>query len=317
MMNKKCLIIDDMHESIVPLLEQIGFDATYAPQFSREEILEVIGDYEGVLVRSKTTIDKEFVDSAKKLEFIGRAGAGLDKIDVEYVEAKGIEILNAPEGNRDALAEHAVGMLLNLLNKINAADKQVRNWIWDREGNRGVELSDKTVGIIGYGNMGQAFVQRLRAFDCRILVYDKFKKGFGTKKVEEVSLEKLFHKTDILSLHVPLTEETRGWLNKEFFNSFRKDIFLLNTARGEIVPLKDLLSLMDSGKILGAALDVLEKEKFDQLTTDEKGRLEDLFKRDNVVLSPHVAGWTFASYKRINEVLVGKIASHYRLEWDI
>lgn len=314
MMNKKCLIIDDMHESIVSLLAEIGFEATYAPGITREEILAQIGDYEGVLVRSKTTIDKEFVDHAKKLKFIGRAGAGLDKIDVEYVESKGIEILNAPEGNRDALAEHAVGMLLNLLNKINAADQEVRNWIWDREGNRGVELSDKTVGIIGYGYMGQAFVQRLRAFDCRILVYDKFKKGFGTKTVEEASLDKLFQKADILSLHVPLTPETKGWINKDFIQNFRKEIYILNTARGEILPLTDLLELLDSGKVLGAALDVLEKEKFDQLSEDERARFESLFKRKNVLLSPHVAGWTFASYKRINEVLVSKIATHYRIE---
>ncbi|MEC7754161.1 MAG: NAD(P)-dependent oxidoreductase [Bacteroidota bacterium] len=315
-MKKKCLIIDDMHESIVPLLEEIGIEPHYAPKISRSEILDCIGQFEGVLVRSKTTIDKEFIDKATKLEFIGRAGAGLDKIDVAYVEARNIEILNAPEGNRDALAEHAMGMLLNLLNKINAADREVRNWVWDREGNRGVELSDKTVGIVGYGYMGQAFVQRLRAFDCRILVYDKFKKGFGTKKVEEVSLEKLFQKTDILSLHVPLTEETRGWMNETFFESFRKPVYLLNTARGEIVPIADLLSLLDSGKILGAALDVLEKEKFEALTSEEKQRFENLFARKNVVLSPHVAGWTFASYKRINEVLVSKIAGYYRIDWN-
>ena len=315
-MKKKCLIIDDMHESIVPLLEEIGIEPHYAPKISRSEILDCIGQFEGVLVRSKTTIDKEFIDKATKLEFIGRAGAGLDKIDIAYVEARNIEILNAPEGNRDALAEHAMGMLLNLLNKINAADREVRNWVWDREGNRGVELSDKTVGIVGYGYMGQAFVQRLRAFDCRILVYDKFKKGFGTKKVEEVSLEKLFQKTDILSLHVPLTEETRGWMNKTFFESFRKPVYLLNTARGEIVPIADLLSLLDSGKILGAALDVLEKEKFEALTSEEKQRFENLFARKNVVLSPHVAGWTFASYKRINEVLVSKIAGYYRIDWN-
>ncbi|PWL29014.1 NAD(P)-dependent oxidoreductase [uncultured Roseivirga sp.] len=313
-MNKKCLIIDDMHESIVSLLAEIGIEATYAPGMTRAEILNTVGDYEGILVRSKTTIDKEFIDHAQKLEFIGRAGAGLDKIDVEYVESKNIEILNAPEGNRDALAEHAVGLLLSMLNNINAADQQVRNWIWDREGNRGVELSDKTVGIVGYGYMGQAFVQRLRAFDCRILVYDKYKKGFGTKKVEEVSLEKLFSKTDILSLHVPLTPETRSWINKDFIQQFRKDIHVLNTARGEILPIKDLLELLDDGKVLGAALDVLEKEKFNQLSNEEKTRFEDLFSRKNVVLSPHVAGWTFASYKRINEVLVSKIATHYRIE---
>jgi len=313
-MTKKCLIADEMHESILPLLHEIGFETTYAPKASREELLDLVPGHHVLLIRSKTTIDQEFVDRANHLEVIGRAGAGLDKIDVEYVENRGIEIVNAPEGNRDALAEHAIGMLLSLLNNINRADKEVRNWIWDREGNRGIELSDKTVGIIGYGYMGQAFVQRLRAFDSRILVYDKYKKGFGTKKVEEVSLDKLFDKTDILSLHVPLTEETRGWINIEFLKKFRKDIYVLNTARGEILPLKDLLSLLESGKIKGAALDVLEKEKFDKLTEEEKENFEQLFDRKDVVLSPHIAGWTFASYKRINEVLVGKIAAHYRIE---
>lgn len=308
--------MDEMHESIQDLLSQIGIEPVYRPNASREEILDLIGDFEGLLIRSKTTVDRELVDSAAKLEFIGRAGAGLDKIDVEYVESKDIEILNAPEGNRDALAEHAVAMLLNLLNNINRADREVRNWIWDREGNRGVELSDKTVGIIGYGHMGQAFVQRLRAFDCRVLVYDKYKKGFGTKNVEEVSLEKMFAKADVLSLHVPLTEETRGWINADFFAEFKKNIYLLNTARGEIIPTTDLLSLLDSGKLIGAALDVLEKEKFDQLNIEEKSRFEDLFERKNVVLSPHVGGWTFASFKRINEVLVGKIATHYRIDWN-
>jgi len=315
-MSKKCLIVDEMHESICSLLSEIGIEPVYKPKLDRAGILKEIGDYTGLLIRSKTSVDKELIDHADKLEFIGRAGAGLDKIDVNYVESKGIEILNAPEGNRDALAEHAVGLLLNLLNNINRADAEVRNWIWDREGNRGVELSDKTVGIIGYGYMGQAFVQRLRAFDCRVLVYDKYKKGFGTKNVEEVSLEKMFAKADILSLHVPLNEETRSWINEEFFLQFRKDIYLLNTARGEIVPLQDLINLLDSGKVLGAALDVLEKEKFDHLSKEEKVRFENLFQRKNVVLSPHVGGWTFASFKRINEVLVGKIATYYRIDWN-
>ncbi|RKQ49597.1 D-3-phosphoglycerate dehydrogenase [Roseivirga pacifica] len=314
---KKCLIADEMHVSILPLLKQIGLEPDYKPELKREELLKIIGDYEVLLIRSKTEIDKEFVDHAKKLEVIGRAGAGLDKIDVAYVEQHNIEIVNAPEGNRDALAEHGVGMLLNMLNNINKADAEVRNWIWDREGNRGVELSDKTVGIIGYGYMGQAFVQRLRAFDCRILVFDKYKKGFGTKKVEEVGLEKLFAKTDILSLHVPLTEETRSWINKDFIEKFKKDIFILNTARGEILPITDLLALLDSGKVRGAALDVLEKEKFDDLSAQQKQNFQNLFEQKNVVLSPHVAGWTFASYKRINEVLVSKIAAHYRIDWNV
>jgi D-3-phosphoglycerate dehydrogenase len=313
-MMKKCLIADEMHESIIELLQGIGIDTTYSPKADRAELLGLIQDFEVLLIRSKTNVDKEFLDRAEKLELIGRAGAGLDKIDVAYAESKGIEIVNAPEGNRDALGEHALALLLNLLNNINRADKEVRNWIWDREGNRGLELSDKTVGIIGYGYMGQAFVQRLRAFDSRILVYDKYKKGFGTKKVEEVTLDKLFEKADILSLHVPLTEETRGWINAEFLNKFKKNIYLLNTARGEVLPLKELLAVLDNGKVKGAALDVLEKEKFDKLSEEEKARFEDLFQRDNVILSPHVGGWTFSSYKRINEVLVGKIATHYGIE---
>ena len=313
-MNKTCLIADEMHVSILPLLREIGVTPDYRPAISREEMLSIIGNYEILLIRSKTTVDQEMVDAATRLELIGRAGAGLDKIDVAYVEDRGIEIVNAPEGNRDALAEHAVGMLLSLLNNIVTADAEVRQWTWEREANRGIELSDKTVGIIGYGNMGQAFVQRLRAFDCRVLVYDKYKKGFGTKKVEEVGLDKLFDKTDILSLHVPLTEETRGWINEDFLRKFRKKIYLINTARGEILPVKDLLNLLDSGKIIGAALDVLEKEKFDALTEEQQINFEELFRRKNVVLSPHVGGWTFASYKRINEVLVGKIATHYHIE---
>ena len=305
-----------MHESILELLPQIGVEPHYFPKISREELIRKIGDFEGLLIRSKTTVDKEIIDRAARLDFIGRAGAGLDKIDVEYVESRGIEILNAPEGNRDALAEHAMAILLNLLNNINVADKEVRNWVWDREGNRGVELSDKTVGLIGFGYMGQAFVQRLRSFGPRILIYDKYKKGFGTKQVEETNLDKIFEKADILSVHVPLNSETSGWLNEDFFNRFRKNVYLLNTARGEIVPVKSMLKLLDSGKLKGVALDVLEKEKFDQLTEEQRTDFEDLFSRENVVLSPHVGGWTFSSYRRINEVLVGKIATHYKIEWD-
>ena len=313
-MEKKCLIADEMHESIQPLLENIGLQPDYRPNITREELIETIGNYEGLLIRSKTTLDAPVIDNAHKLEFIGRAGAGLDKIDVQYVESKGIEMLNAPEGNRDALAEHAMGMLLGMLNNVIKADAEVRQWVWNREANRGIELSDKTIGIIGYGYMGQAFVQRLRAFDCRILVYDKYKKGFGTKKVEEVPLSKLFEKADILSLHIPLNDETRAWVNQEFIEQFKKDIFVLNTARGEILPIKDLLNLLDSGKVRAAALDVLEKEKFDHLTVAQQQAFIDLFSRKNVMLSPHVGGWTFASYKRINEVLVGKIAAFYGIE---
>lgn len=296
-----------MHPSIIPMLENIGVVPDYKPEITRAEILQIIENYKGIIVRSKTAIDKELFDKALNLEFIGRAGAGLDQVDLQTLEQKNITIVNAPEGNRDALAEHMIGMILCLFNKINLGDIQVRKGIWDREGNRGVELKGKTVGIIGYGFMGQAFVKRLKSFECNILAFDKYKSGFGDEFVKEVSLEEIYQEADLLSMHVPLTPETHFMLDESFINSFKKPFYFLNSARGELIKLSVIKKALESGKVLGAVLDVLENEKLNKLTPDQTEAFDFLKTSDKVLFTPHVAGWTHESYIKINEVLVKKI----------
>ncbi len=308
-MENTVLIVDDMHESIIVDLKSLGYDVHYLPDISRKELSTIIYDYTGIIIRSKTNLDRELLAMAKKLRFVARAGAGVENIDERYCQRKGISVLNAPEANRDALGEHVIGMLLCLLNHIHTSDREVREGLWDRYSNRGLELSGRTVGIIGYGHMGSAFARRLQGFDCRVLAYDKYKKGFSDSWVEEATMGRIFGETDILSLHVPLTDETRGYYNREYFEKFGKRIVVINSARGQILPLKDLLSLMDQGKILGAALDVLENERPESFNTDEKEVFSDLVSRKNVVLTPHTGGWTVESYGKINEVLITKIRS--------
>ena len=310
-MNWRIIVVDEMHPSIIPGLEALGCEVDYHPDIKRPGIFEIIGDYDGIIIRSKTDLDKEMLDRATSLKFIARAGAGIEKIDEEICHKRNIRIFNSPEGNRDALGEHALGMLLALLNKMHTADQEIRSGRWDREGNRGIEIKGKTVGIIGYGNMGSSFAKRLSSFDCRILAYDKYKKDFGDEFVKECGMNEIFSEADILSLHVPLTNETQGFYNKNFFNRFEKSIYLVNTARGPVLPLKDLLSLMDEGRILGAALDVLENEKINRLSELEEQNFRNLISRKNVIMTPHVGGWTFESYQKINEVLIGKIKTMF------
>ena len=306
-MSLKFIIVDQMHESLFPMLEKIKVSYDYFPEYKREDIKKAIPGYDGLIIRSKTKVDHELIEGAVNLKVVCRAGAGIDNLDEEALHKQGIHIINAPEGNRDAVAEHTIGLLLNLFAKINQADNQVRDRIWDREGNRGIELKNKTVGIIGYGNMGSAVAERLRSFGCDILVYDKYKRSFKDNFVQSVTLEDLFASTDVLSLHIPLTTETRGWIDKDFFSKFKKDIFLINTSRGEIIPLKDLVSLLKSGKIRGAGLDVLENERINELSEEQNRNFNYLIASDNVVLTPHVAGWSAESYQKINEVLVNKL----------
>lgn len=307
MNQKKCLIIDKMHESIVPMLEALGFQVDYKPDIKRKEILESIPEYHGLVVRSKTAIDEELIAKAVQLKFVARAGAGIDQLDVGSLERSNITIVNAPEGNRDALAEHSIGMLLSLFNKIHLADRQVRNGIWDREGNRGVELKAKTVGLIGFGYMGRAFAERLTSFGCNIIAYDKYLENYGTSTVKEASLEEIWENADVLSLHVPLTPETKAMVNDAFIHKFKKPFYFVNTARGEVAPFSSIHNALSSGKILGAALDVLENEKLDQLSVDQKHYFDAIAKSEKVILTPHVAGWTFESYEKINQVLAEKI----------
>ncbi len=304
----KTLIIDEMHESILPLLEDIGHVVDYRPDIDRKELLEVIYQYEGLVLRSKTEIDKDLLTQAENLKFIGRAGAGLDKIDLKYIEEKGIQVVNAPEGNKDAVGEHAIGMLLCLFNHLSKGNQEVRKGIWHREENRGEELFGKTVGIIGFGNMGQAFAEKLSSFGVKILAYDKYKTGFSTEKVKEATFEEIQEKADVLSLHVPLTSETRGFLSISVIEDFKKPFYLINTARGEIITFDTLNEALQRGLLKGAVLDVLENEKLNQLTHAQRLSFDKLVSRNNVIFTPHVAGWTFQSYAKINQVLVEKIA---------
>ena len=307
--HKRILIVDDMHESIIPLLEKTGFVPDYQPNIRREEILKIIQGCIGLIIRSKTKVDPELIDCGVDLRFIARAGSGMDKIDQKYLAKKNILAINAPEGNRDSLGEHAIGMLLNLLHKINIGDKEIKNGVWNRRSNMGCELKNKTLGIYGYGFMGEAFAKKLFSFDCKIIAYDKFKNGFSSKNVEEVDLDEFQRRTEILSLHIPLTSETEGLFDYKNLSQYPKLKVLINTSRGKVLKLFDVVRFMEEGKLIGLGLDVLENEKLSSYSEDEKDLFERLTNLPNVVLTPHVAGWTFESYMRINEVIVKKIKS--------
>jgi D-3-phosphoglycerate dehydrogenase len=303
----RILIVDEMHSSIVEMPKELGLQVDYLPNIALQEVLERVGDYDGLIIRSKFPIDKLFLSHAKNLKFIGRAGAGLDLIDTVACKEAGVEVFGANEANKVAVAEHLIGMLLSLLHKINAGSREVKQGLWKREEYRGEELFGKTIGIIGYGNNGQATAERLAAFGCKILAFDKYKYGFGTHIIEEVDLKTIFEKSDIVSLHIPLTKETDKWVDATFFGRFKKPIFFCNIARGEIVVLKDLVKALKEGKVRGACLDVLENEKLNKLTNEQKENFEYLVSQDNVILTPHVAGWSTESYVKINNVLKDKI----------
>ena len=306
-MKPRCLVVDKMHPSITNLLKDIGVEPDYRPDVTRDEIIEIIKEYEGLIIRSKTKVDELLISNAEKLRFVGRAGAGIDNLDEQALKKAGIEILNAPEGNRNAVGEHAMGLLLGLLNNIVKSDDEVRRSIWDREGNRGTELATKTVGLIGYGNMGKNFAEKLSVFGCTILAYDKYKYNYSDGNVVESTIDDIFEKADILSLHIPLTDETRGMVTTRFLERFKKEIYLINTARGEIVEMDAIVKGLESNKIIGAGLDVLENEKLLQMSDKQKESFKYLSNSQKTILTPHVAGWSVESYKMINKVLVDKI----------
>ncbi|MEQ9300589.1 MAG: NAD(P)-dependent oxidoreductase [Cyclobacteriaceae bacterium] len=306
-MKGKVLIIDDVHTSLCDGLVDLGYQVDYLPTIKATEVLDIISGYKGLILRSKLAVDEKFLLRADSLAFIGRGGAGLDQLDMEAISGRNITVVNAPEGNRDALGEHMTGMLLSLLHNIPKANNEIRAQKWDREGNRGIELGSLTVGLIGYGMMGSAFASKLAGFGCQVLAYDKYKSDFGSGHVQEVGLEHLFEQADVLSLHVPLTDETNGWIDGAFIDKFRKPIYLLNSARGKVAVLSDLADRLEKGKVIGACLDVLENEKFAKFTAEERHTFERLSQLDNVIFTPHVAGWTVESYKRISTVLLDKI----------
>lgn len=312
----RILHIDSNHPILWNQLEQLGFQNEADYTSTKEEIEAKIENYNGIIIRSRFKIDKTFIDKAKNLQFIARVGAGLESIDCDYATSKNIHLIAAPEGNRNAVGEHALGMLLSLFNNLNKADKEVKNGIWQREANRGYELDGKTVGIIGYGNMGKAFAKKLRGFDVEVLCYDILP-NVSDENAKQVSLSELQQKVDVLSLHVPWTEITDKMVNTEFINQFAKPFWLLNLARGKCVITKDLVTALQSKKILGAGLDVLEYEKlsFENLF-DEHSKNEDfeyLRNCDHVILTPHIGGWTFESHEKLAQTIVDKIKVFYNL----
>ncbi|MBN1200015.1 MAG: hypothetical protein JXA23_11730 [Bacteroidales bacterium] len=305
----KVLIVDRVHPLIWEELTAHGFVCESFPDYSREQLEEMAGTYTGIIIRSRFRIDQKFLNKASNLRFIGRIGSGLDAIDVEYATAKGIRCFNSPEGNRDSVGEHTLGMLLSMLNHLNRADRQVRNGIWNRRENWGTELKGKTVGIIGYGNMGSAFARRLKGFETHVIAYDKYKRNYSDGNVRETTLDELCENADIVSLHVPLTDETTFLVDTSFLNRFRRKIWLINTSRGKVVKTSCLVNALKSGKVLGAALDVLEYEdaSFEALATDLPEDFRYLMESGNVILTPHIAGWTDESNVKLAKVLVEKI----------
>ena len=313
-MDIKILHIDSNNPLLWEQLQQAGFHNEADFISSKEVIEDKIKDYHGIVIRSRFKIDKTFLDKATNLQFIARVGAGLESIDCDYAIARNIALIAAPEGNRNAVAEHALGMILSLFNKLNQADAEIRKGQWNREINRGHELDGKTVGIIGYGNMGKAFAKKLRGFDVEVICHDILP-NVGDTNAKQVTLEELQQKTDVLSLHIPWTPETDKMVNANFIASFSNPFWLINTSRGKNVVTADLVQALESGKILGAGLDVLEYEKlsFETLFNDKNTpeAFDYLLKSSKVLLSPHIAGWTFESHERLAQVIVDKIKLLY------
>ncbi|WP_339713873.1 2-hydroxyacid dehydrogenase [uncultured Kriegella sp.] len=321
----KVLHVDTNHPLLIQQLNDLGFENDEDYTSSKKEIEHKIHLYDGLIIRSRFSIDQSFLEKAVNLKFIGRLGAGLENIDTRYAKEHDIFLAAAPEGNRNAVAEHTLGMLLSLFNKLNKADKEVRFGKWDREGNRGVELDGKTVGIVGYGNMGKAFAKKLRGFDVEVICYD-IKGGVGDENARQVGILELQQKTDVLSLHVPQTETTIGMIHQTFIDAFHKPFWLFNTARGKCIVTEDLVAALTSGKILGAGLDVLEYEKasFENMFLPDKtpnaGEKQEnkmpeafhyLVASEKVILSPHVAGWTVESKEKLAQTVVNKIKAKF------
>ncbi|MFM7662635.1 MAG: NAD(P)-dependent oxidoreductase [Bacteroidota bacterium] len=311
---KKVVFIDSVHEILWERLEKKGFQCFRAIDLDEQSVKELIKDAFGIVIRARFQLNESFLKECKLLKFIARSGSGLENIDSNYCDRNGIAVFNSPEGNRNAVAEHALGMLLSLFNKINKADREVRQGIWDREGNRGIELDGKTVGIIGFGNNGSAFAKKLRGFDCKILAYDKYKAGFSQGQVVESTLEEIYNQADVVSFHIPQNQETVYFMNVIFVSQMKKPFYLLNVSRGKIVQTAALVNGLKSSKIVGACLDVLEYESFSFSTSFKDSLPEDLqylFQSDKVLFSPHVAGWTEESYYKLSSVLADKIEEKF------
>lgn len=306
---QKILITDDVHPSLITGFEAAGYEVNYDPKISLEQVHQQIAHYTGIIINTKVKMDKALMDKAPNLKFVGRLGSGLDIIDLPYAAEKGIQIVNSPEGNRNAVAEHAIGMLLALMNKMMQGDQEVRNFQWDREKNRGKEITNLTIGIIGFGHTGSTFAKRLSGFDMKILAYDKYKNDYTANLpyVEEASLEKIQKTADIISFHLPLTSETLHLGNKGFLHLCKKGVIIINTSRGKVLKTQDLINALKNKIVGGACLDVFENEKTATYTIEEKNMYNTLYMMPNVVLTPHVAGWTIESKQKIAKTLLDKL----------
>lgn len=312
----KILHIDTNHPLMIKQLTEAGFENEEDYKSDKQQILDKIEQYQGIVIRSRFSIDKEFIDKASNLKFIARVGAGLENIDCQYAQRKGITLISSPEGNRNAVGEHTLAMLLSLLNKLKKANRQIRNGQWLREENRGYELDDLVVGIIGYGNMGKSFAKKLRGFDCEVICYD-IKENVGDANARQVSLSEFQQKVDVVSLHTPETPQTIKMINTEFINQFQKEFWFINTARGKSVVTDDLVKALQSGKIKGAGLDVLEYEKSsfeDFFKSKLPPSFSYLVQADNVLLTPHIAGWTIQSKVLLAQVIVDKIIDNFSVK---
>jgi D-3-phosphoglycerate dehydrogenase / 2-oxoglutarate reductase len=331
-MVKKVLVTDDVHEVLMDGLKGLGFEIDYEPNITNEAVHRIIGGYEGLIINSKIMVDKALLDDGVHLRFVGRVGSGMEIVDKTYAAEKGVAVLSSPEGNRNAVAEHALGMLLALSNNLTRSNKEVKDFDWQREKNRGFELMGRTIGIVGFGNTGSAFASKLMSLGLRILVYDKylpygyihdwrdtFKGSFpmigqewtdenwDVSTIQSVDIQTLTQESDVISFHLPLTEEVKHLANKAFFNQCKKDIILLNTSRGQVVKTEDLIEALAVGKVKAAALDVFENEKTGTYTEGERAMYQQLFNFENVIVSPHIAGWTHESKERLAKVLLKRI----------